>query len=183
MGITPSRQHPDFDGESSDHDLTAESSAGIKSPKFLLTINELETLYINYDELRECPDDVDMFSFEGQVLPAKCVKVYDGDTAHFAMRFNNKWVRFRCRMMGYNSPEVRGPERLNGGIAARDYLASMIDLKRVILKLHEFDKYGRPLADVYVPENPELPPRNSNDYIYVNECMVNSGHGIPYIAK
>lgn len=63
--------------------------------------------------------------------------------------------RFPCRMMGYNSAELRTKcnKEKDKAIKSRDYLASIILNNIVKLKLGPFDKYGRVLVDVYIGSN------------------------------
>lgn len=125
------------------------------------------------DILHTCTDKTPKWSFEGTSVTAKCVKVYDGDTATFVfIPYPNSQPRsFSCRFVGYNSAEIRtkDPTEKAKGIAARDYLSSMILNQIVKLDLGPFDKYGRILVQVYL-----------QDGCHVNAEMLRSGHGKPY---
>ena len=186
MGIKQSKDIIEFDGEGNDHDVEAKNfkvNNKDKDDAFALNPIDFFLLSMDYHILNQCPDKkIEPFSFDGQYVAAKVVKVYDGDTIHVVFRPKglNEWVRFRCRMIGYNSPEVRGPERENGGLAARDYLNSLIMGKNVVVRLFDFDKYGRPLADVYLPKTDVLNPKK-NQYIHINDIMVKNGHGKIYM--
>lgn len=113
------------------------------------------------------------FQFTGNTVVAKCVKVYDGDSATFVFipPGMSQPFRFSCRMLGYNSAELRTKCNLekSKAIAARDYLSNIILNKIVTLKLGPFDKYGRILVDVYYPNKR-----------HINTEMVNKGYGAPY---
>lgn len=112
------------------------------------------------------------FTLANREYTATCVKVYDGDTAHFTFEpFAGAGVfRFICRMTGYNSAEIKGgsEEEHRAAVKARDALAGRILNKEVRLVAGNFDKYGRPLVNVFLD--------NEN----INEWMLRSGNGKPY---
>lgn len=118
---------------------------------------------------------VPKFSLAQNNVPAKCVKVYDGDTAQFVFApfEGGKSFRFSCRMKNYNSAELRthDAEEKQIAIRARDALIEMILGKQVSLNIYDFDKYGRPLVDVYV------------DGVYINDKMISTGHGKKYDGR
>jgi endonuclease YncB( thermonuclease family) len=107
-----------------------------------------------------------------QTCDAKCVSVYDGDTAQFVFRAyaNAPYQRFSCRMLGYNSAEIKTSDLVEKeqALRSRDALAGKILNKIVQITVSDFDKYGRPLVTV------------QSDGIDINQWMVNHGHGQPY---
>lgn len=123
--------------------------------------------------LNACSVKTPKWSFNGTCVTAKCVKVYDGDTATFVFipYTECKPCSFSCRFNGYNSAEIKtkDAEEKAKAIAARDYLASLILNKIVKLKLGPFDKYGRILVDVYIEES-----------FHVNSEMIRLGYGKYY---
>lgn len=112
-----------------------------------------------------------MWSLEGRTLRAKCVKVYDGDTIHVNVLLGDRPVRFKCRMLGYDSPEMNAKDsnEKTRAIAARDALSGLICDQLVTIECGKFDKYGR-LLIVCV----------ASDGKNINEWMLNMGHGAPY---
>jgi endonuclease YncB( thermonuclease family) len=118
----------------------------------------------------------------GHIIPARCVKIYDGDTAHFVFKYEGEYIRMRFRLIGYNSAEIIGgtEETRQNAKIARDYLANRLLNKNVVLYLGDFDKYGRPLCDVYLIEkNQELKLSNICS-IHINKEMVEKGYGKIY---
>ncbi len=120
-------------------------------------------------------DDAPKFTITIQGAPAKCVKVYDGDTAHFVFApfENGKYYRFVCRMKGYNSAELKCGNDIvqkKQAIASRDELKSLILNKEVTINAFGTDKYGRVLVDVFLPES----------HTSINDYMVNGGFGKKY---
>lgn len=123
-------------------------------------------------DLLACTIKTPKWQCDGLTTLAKCVKVYDGDTATFAFRPHAllQPFTFSCRFKGYNSAEIKGKteaEKLKAK-QSRDFLASYIKDKIVKLVIYENDKYGRPIVDVYI------------NNIYINDLMVRNGHGVPY---
>jgi endonuclease YncB( thermonuclease family) len=114
---------------------------------------------------KSCP----RFSIAGDYT-AKCVDVYDGDTCQCVIRIAGKLARFTCRLEGINSAEMRGAaDEKVVAIAARDALRSAILSKIITLHVSGFDKYGRLLVKITVPD--------IND---VGQWMIRGGHAAPY---
>jgi len=151
-----------------------------------------------------------LWNFDGQLRFAKCVKVYDGDTAHFTFvpAPGLPPARFIIRMNGYNSAEMRGGDAAEkaAAVAARDFLADLIKGKIVLLSLGKSDKYGRYLADVFIVNDivaavsarkkskaggaDDAPPAavdpasvKGTASNHVNLIMLGAGHGKPYDGK
>ena len=69
-------------------------------------------------------DDLARFTLNGIKAHAKVVSVYDGDTCDVVFYYDKMkdFVRFKCRLSGYDAPELdEEPE----GELARDYLAHL----------------------------------------------------------
>ena len=175
----------DFDGESGDHNTSAENYQHPFGPEWFVNDYELEFIKKEAKDLDNAPDDVALFTLKGQFVPGKCVKVYDGDTVHFVIKFNDKWIKYRFRMLGYNSAEIRGgtEEEKKKGLVARDYLANRLLNKKALLYLGDFDKYGRPLVDVYLIDNLDNLNRENALQNHINKEMVVKGHGKPYLPR
>ena len=148
-------------------------------------------MYLNIlsetDILNNCDAKTPKWSFQGLSVNAKCVKVYDGDTATFVFipHSGGKPRSFSCRLVGYNSAELKSkdPNEKAIAIASRDYLTSLILNKIVELKLGSFDKYGRILVDVYLPITSSCTVMSlTNDIlpIHVNAHMIKAGYGKLY---
>ena len=87
---------------------------------------------------------------------ALCVKVYDGDTitCDIDLGFYITLRKQTIRLLSIDTPEIRGDERPEG-LIAKDWLAEQILNKEVVLHTlkDKRGKYGRWLADVYLPES------------------------------
>lgn len=138
---------------------------------FIETLEELD----DYNK-----DNTEFFSLNGETHLAKIIKCYDGDTIHCIFKHNDTYQKFRIRMFGYDSPEMRPSKKIKKSIRldiksraklAKRALEDIILHKIVIIECMEFDKYGRLLAGVRV---------NKDDEKTVNEMMVELGHGKEY---
>lgn len=126
------------------------------------------------------PENMDCFSFNGQSFIGMATNVYDGDTLSIIFVYNGKPIKYRCRALGYDSPEMkpslanpnRDQEKLLAFAAKKrfiDLLAKSPD-KNVLFKCHHFDKYGRLLVEIW----------NLVDSHSINSIMVAEGHGKLY---
>lgn len=125
------------------------------------------------------------FSFKGAVVHAKVVDVYDGDTLRLVFVYRDELIQYAIRMEGYDSPEMRPakthPNReaeKQKAVAAKEALAGQTANQVLVAELGEFDKYGRPLAKLYLTEEPAK--RSAANC--VNVWMVENGYGRPYFG-
>ena len=97
---------------------------------------------------------------------AKCISVYDGDTVtlDISLGFNITMHKQKARLLGINTPEVRGKER-EAGLVSRDRLRELIDGKDIIIATHKDKggKYGRLLATIFL------------DGVNINQQLVDEG--------
>ena len=86
---------------------------------------------------------------------ATVTKVYDGDTitVDFDLGFGILIRKQKIRLLGINTPELRGPEKPQG-IISRDALRQRILGKVVTIKTSKDKKgkYGRWLGEVFVED-------------------------------
>lgn len=133
--------------------------------------NEVQEL-LNIDE-----DDVSYFTFEGTSVYAKVTDVYDGDTCTIIFKVGSKFRKYKLRMYGYDTPEMRPrktiPYRENiieSAYKARNALRDKILKKIVVVNFFEEDKYGRLLGNVFL------------DDININKWMIDEGYGYEYFG-
>ena len=91
--------------------------------------------------------------------------MYDGDTVTLDISLGfGVTMREKIRLLGINTPEVRGKER-ELGLISRDRLRELIDYKDVIIVTHKDKggKYGRLLATIYL------------DGVNINQQLVDEG--------
>ncbi|QYB17480.1 putative endonuclease [Pacmanvirus S19] len=133
-------------------------------------MSSVDELTDKLTELQSVTDKTPKFTLSGLKVPAKCTRVYDGDTIHAVFKFNDVMQRFTVRMCGYNSAEIKGvtEEERAAAQRAKKALCDLILNKIISLEIGEFDKYGRLLGVVTI------------DGINVNEHMVAGGYGCSY---
>ena len=143
-----------------------------------------------------------LFSLEttsaASLQPARVVGVHDGDTMSCILNVNGSFARFNIRLTGIDSPEMtsRDPALKAAAIQVRDHVISHVTQKTYdsrkmphvtrtdiceylckevyMVNLHcgQFDKYGRVLAEVFVPGSSQ-----SINNILIKEGHVNSYDG------
>jgi micrococcal nuclease len=100
-------------------------------------------------------------------------KVYDGDTitCDIDLGFNVIMRNQKLRLVGINTPEVRGESRPEG-LKVRDIVRSRISNKWVVIKTHKDKKgkYGRWLGEIYESDTEES----------LNQWLLNEGHAVEY---
>jgi endonuclease YncB( thermonuclease family) len=114
--------------------------------------------------------DTPLYSLKGLKTKCKPLRVYDGDTLWIAFILDKKLFKTKIRMIGYDSAEIhsKGSEQLQKAIEAKEYLEKLLGTDLVDIEFLENDKYGRPLAKLYVNQN------------CINDQMIQSGLGKPY---
>lgn len=180
--LNPLIQDSNFDGEGGDNNVLAENYQHDFGPEWVLSSNQFEHIKQAIKDLDNAPKKMDLFNLKGQLVVAKAYSVYDGDTCNFVFKFQEEFARYRFRMIGYNSPEIRStnPEEKAAAIRARDYLANRLYGKKVLLYLGKFDKYGRPLCDIYLIEDESNLDPETIFNCHINKEMIEKGHGVPY---
>jgi endonuclease YncB( thermonuclease family) len=145
--------------------------------------------------------DTPEFTLNNQILNGKVVYVYDGDTVHIVFKIDNKLVKFNCRLLGIDTPEV-APKNISdkelknqevmAAYKSRDYLISRVsnvsitknkmnknDVKKLLaqstkimcVKCYDFDKYGRLLVELF---------EDSNLVKSINQDMIDNKHALGY---
>ena len=124
------------------------------------------------------------FSLEGLKTNCKIISVYDGDTCTIGFIRKGEFFQTKVRMLGYDSPEMKPklsvPNRDKEIAAAKKAKQFLIDLtqdKIIWVEFGKFDKYGRPLATLFIKNNIYC---CMSTEININELMVEKGHGYRY---
>ena len=151
----------------------------------------------------ECPNDylchiepntISEFNLNRQIKVCRVIDVYDGDTITVIFEHFGKINKWKVRLYGINTPELR-PSRslenrdeiIDNARKARDFLKSLImnPNQLIYLECKEFDSFGRILANIYLYydysniSNNNIESNQKN--FMVNKIMINSGHAIEYI--
>lgn len=98
-------------------------------------------------------EDIDYISLFGIATYARLIDVYDGDTITCIIPFLDKLYKFKVRINGIDTCEIRNKnlEEKYKAIQAKNRVVEILSGNEGIiwLECHHFDKYGRLLADVY----------------------------------
>lgn len=97
--------------------------------------------------------------------------VYDGDTFRVINAKTGEEVKVRLACI--DAPE----KKQTLGVASRDYLRSLLNRNpnKIILSVSNKDRYGRSVAEVYVPN-----PKNPQEEFPVNGEMLKAGMAFYY---
>lgn len=123
------------------------------------------------------------FSYNGLKLTGKVVSVYDGDTCTIVFRYQGKLQQHSCRMLGYDSPEMKPPKKnknrdaeIEAAQSAKKALEEQVSRSTLVtVYCYEFDKYGRILVTLHSKKWCGL----KDDYS-INDYMIEHGYGYPY---
>lgn len=123
-------------------------------------------------------ETVPYFTFKGKQFVATPCHIYDGDTFSALFHYRGEWIKYRCRCLGYDSPEMkprmdapRRDEEKESAQKAKERLTELLHKHATVrIDCGDFDKYGRILVTVW----------NQVDTLSVNEQMLREGHGKVY---
>ena len=123
----------------------------------------------------------DCVPFVPPITSGYVIKVYDGDTITIAGRLpypESRLYRFQVRLLGIDSPEIKGKTEKEKEAAhkSQQALESLVLNKTVSLREISTEKYGRILANVYLVTE-------TGQELLVNKWMLTNGHAVPYDGK
>ena len=123
------------------------------------------------------------YTLEGLNKIGKVIKVYDGDTLWVAINIHHNIYKFKVRMLGYDSPEMKPrlntPNReqeIQAAKKAKEYIEELVLNKNVLVEFSKYDKYGRPLCKLYINKCVFC----SKIKLCVNDLMIEKGYGYEY---
>jgi len=130
-------------------------------------------------ELDVCNIFTPHFNIENETHLAKVVYCYDGDTVHCVFKHDRMYQKFKVRMWGYNTPEMRPSKKIpeeerqeiiKKANEAKNRLSDLIINKNVILECKGFDSFGRVLGEI------KLLDSNTT----INQQMIDEGFGVEF---
>lgn len=131
-------------------------------------------------------DTVDVSQVEflappGNLIQAKVIDVYDGDTITILFQLGSMFFKEKLRLSGIDAPELRtrNDAEKAAAIRSRDWLREQVLNKHVIVYFRgaKKEKYGRLIGEVYeIKEDPEA---NAQAVSY-NDKMVELGLAVRY---
>jgi len=145
------------------------------------------------EELKCVNCDIGEFTLAGLEDYAKVVHVYDGDTCHVVIKYNDRFAKFTCRLLGLDTAEMTSKDetKKQKAIQARNFLINKVtgqtvkpditkkEIKELLSKSNklcyvnffEQDKYGRWLVELY---------ENKNDKKTINQQLIDNGLACSY---
>lgn len=124
-------------------------------------------------------ENTEFMSLKNKHYDAKIVHIYDGDTMHVVFYEYGQYIKWNCRVMGVDTPEIRtrNLQEKQLGLKVRDILIERLLNKIVKIHTDEFDKYGRLLIDVEMPLEPLV---ENQDSIMLSEWLIANNYAYPY---
>lgn len=116
--------------------------------------------------------NTEWFALKDFVVPAKVVKVYDGDTCTCVFDTMGLGLyKHSVRLSGIDTPEIKSsnPKEKTRAIEVRDFLKNLILNKIVQLHCKGSDKYGRVLGVI-----------STEDGVDINNLLVENGMALRY---
>ena len=125
-------------------------------------------------------ENTNKISFKDQIIKAKVVHVYDGDTIHVVFNALGDYYKWNCRIYGIDTPELRTKNSLEKekGYEIKKIVSDHFLNKIVDIKCYDFDKYGRLLIDIFLL--PEID--NPKNYNMLSEWMVDNKYAHSYFG-
>jgi len=134
------------------------------------------------------------YSLDEQVCRAYCVRVIDGDTVVLNVQTPGGVYEYHTRLSHLDSPELKSkvPLEKHHAKACKAFVEQLIGGKHCILKCGPFDKFGRLLAEVYLPgkvlqNEIQLDSANEtgnlDDLVCVNHLLKESAPFVGYEGK
>lgn len=127
------------------------------------------------------------FSYDGMVVNGRVVSVYDGDTLRIVFRYRGELQQHNCRMLGYDSPEMKPPSanknrelEKDAALVAKATLEARTINQLIKVECHGFDKYGRILVVLYTRRTGCLFFGCGHKGYNINQYMIENGFGVPY---
>ncbi len=125
---------------------------------------KVNDIFNTSSNLPEDENAYETFTWTGSSVPARVLSVYDGDTVTLGFRMAKRLVKFKGRLMGIDTPEIRSKSAEEKVLAlqAKKILEDLVLHKTVYVWFAGNDKYGgRALVHIY-----------TKDWVNVSEYML-----------
>ena len=133
----------------------------------------------NY-KLKKADNSIPYYSLKNKSFIGKIVNIYDGDTCTIVIKNQGQLQKYKVRMNGYDSPEMKPKKNIlnrekikEKAIEAKNALKNKINDKLIIIECGDWDKYGRLLGTLFTIK------RGKKD-ININKWMINNNYGYEY---
>lgn len=160
------------------HPLSSSTSSQSSAKKSKAVVPS-DTTSISNELDKYNKDNTNFMSLKGERFQAKIVHIYDGDTMHVVFYVFGDYYKWNCRILGVDTPEIRTKNMNEKSLAihVRDILREHLLDQTVNIICDEFDKYGRLLIDV---EMPEKFSQGDSQFIYLSDWLINNKYAYPY---
>tara|TARA_S200000501_G_C20725822_1_gene700547 strand:- start:107 stop:553 length:447 start_codon:yes stop_codon:yes gene_type:complete len=135
--------------------------------------------YNKYQLNKFTKDSIPFYNLNNKKFLCKVVDIYDGDTCTIIFKNNRKFQKYKVRMNGYDSPEMKPNKNIKNRSTiiknaknAKLALSNMILNKIVTIECGPWDKYGRLLGTIYIKYN--------NKQLNINKWMIENNYGYVY---
>ena len=121
-------------------------------------------------------DKVDYFTLKGHRCWARVVSVYDGDTCTLIFFYNNRPVKFKCRLLGIDCAEKRTKDTEEAAHAQRalDRFHELVEDDLVYLECGNFGLYSRLLVTLW---------QYPNAISSINQILLTDKLAYPYFGR
>ena len=133
---------------------------------FIKSMNFIRLRISNDKQISNAPRE----EKEVRMIWARVVDIYDGDTFTICYIRDGKFIRRRCRCLGYDSPELRtnNIQEKAAAMRAKEFLKAYLPSSTSKFEISGLDKYGRFLIS-YTKNGRTLA-----------DVMIENGHGYAY---
>jgi micrococcal nuclease len=113
------------------------------------------------------------FSLENLETSGRVSSCYDGDSARIVFAHEGSIFRWTCRLFGIDTPEIRtkNPKEKELAYKAKEALENMTIGKKIKVRCHEIDKYGRVLVTL-----------TDEDGLNISDKLIEQGLGRAYFG-
>jgi endonuclease YncB( thermonuclease family) len=136
----------------------------VKNVQKIFGASDINTPNVTVDEINNLTlKNTKEFSFDGIITYGKVLRVHDGDTITIGFKYNDIYYKKNLRIANIDAPELHS-QNVKESLACRlgrNYLASIIMNKVIIVHMSSLDKYGRILSELY-----------TMDGIHLNDLMI-----------
>ena len=143
----------------------------------------LNTTHIQYEGLKEVTQ-APKLSLANQVFMGRIFRVIDGDSIRIIIPLFEDYYEYSFRVLGVDTPEIRSGNVRQFGRDVRDIVRSMLGTCIVKVEAGAFDKYGRPLGQIYF-RDAHGEEWNLKDYLIDHQMgkPYDGGKKVPFIAE
>ena len=118
-------------------------------------------------------------SLNKEIILARVVDVYDGDTITIIFNLSGTFYKEKCRLANIDTAEIRTKniEEKKVALETKKFLSNIILDRIIYIKCGKWDKFGRLLGYLYLQEK-DIKKDDS-----INNLLLNNGMAYQYSGK